>query len=341
MGILLSTILGFIPMLFYATILYWVDRFEKEPLKLLAGMFLWGAFIASIGAFFINTLWGIEIYLLTGSASIYEVTTSLLISPIVEETLKGIAILLIFMLFRDEFDTLLDGIVYAGIVALGFAATENTYYIYNYGYAQGGLSGLISLSFIRIILVGWQHPFYTAFIGLGLGYSRIKKSSTTTIVAPILGWILAVTAHALHNTLALFAQQINGLIFATLIDWSGWFCMVGVIIWAIYRERKWIEIYLKEEVELGTITKHQYYTAKSAYAQTIARLLSITKNRFTATRHFYQLCAELAYKKHQVSYLKENDYHKFILHYRKKLEELQTQAITYPLPATNKQLMVE
>ena len=41
--------------------------------------------------------------------------------------------------------------------ALGFAATENAYYIFNMGYLVNGWQGITQLSVIRILLVGWQH----------------------------------------------------------------------------------------------------------------------------------------------------------------------------------------
>ena len=95
-----------------------------------------------------------------------------------EETLKGLAVLVVFLVFRREFDSVLDGIIYAGVAALGFAATENAYYIYTYGYQESGWSGLLSLTFIRVILVGWQHPFYTAFFGIGLAVARLNRNWT-------------------------------------------------------------------------------------------------------------------------------------------------------------------
>ena len=108
-----------------------------------------------------------------------------------EETLKGLAVLGVFLVFHSEFDSVLDGIIYAGVAALGFAATENTYYIYTYGFQEGGWSGLLSLAFIRVILVGWQHPFYTAFIGIGLAMARLNRNWLVKIIAPLLGLALA------------------------------------------------------------------------------------------------------------------------------------------------------
>ena len=115
--------------------------------------------------------------------------------------LIGLAVLLVFLFFRTEFDSILDGIVYAGVVALGFAATENTIYIWR-GYNAGGWQGLFQLVFIRVILVGWQHPVYTAFTGIGLAFARMNRSVLVKFFAPIIGFSLAMLTHSLHNTLA-------------------------------------------------------------------------------------------------------------------------------------------
>ncbi|MCJ7700424.1 MAG: PrsW family intramembrane metalloprotease [Anaerolineales bacterium] len=172
MGFITSLLFGFVPMLVFSGILYWLDRYEKEPKLVLGVVFTWGAIVAAGAAFLINTILGMGVYSITGSDIFTELTTGSLVAPIIEETLKGLAVLLVYLIFRSEFDSLLDGSVFAGIAALGFAATENSYYIYNYGFLEGGYRDLFQLVFIRVILVGWQHPFYTAFIGIGLALAR-------------------------------------------------------------------------------------------------------------------------------------------------------------------------
>jgi len=51
MGFILSLFFGFVPMLVFAWILYWLDRFEKEPKILLGVVFVWGAMVAAGVAF--------------------------------------------------------------------------------------------------------------------------------------------------------------------------------------------------------------------------------------------------------------------------------------------------
>lgn len=124
-----SGIIGITTSLLFSYVLYWLDRYEKEPILLLGGVFIWGAVVAGGSAFLINTVAGLGVFIFTKSNVATDFTIGSLISPLVEESLKGLAVLGVFLLFRREFDSILDGIIYAGVAALGFAATENIYYL--------------------------------------------------------------------------------------------------------------------------------------------------------------------------------------------------------------------
>jgi hypothetical protein len=219
------------------------------------------------------------------------------IAPVVEESLKGLAVLVVYLLFRSQFDSILDGIIYAAITALGFAATENIFYIYTYGYQAHGWSGLIFLAFIRIILVGWQHPFYTAFTGIGLALSRLNRNMIVKIGAPLVGWMLAIFAHAIHNTISTLFTGIGAFLIGSAIDWSGWLCMFAFALWAINRDRQCNVSFLFDEVGNGLLNPSQYQTACSALKQGIARFKALNSGRYRQTSRFYQLCGELAHKK--------------------------------------------
>jgi protease PrsW len=305
MPLLVSLFFGVVPMFLFAVFIYWLDRYEKEPRLLLGAVFIWGAVIAAGGAFVLNTLFGSGIYAFTESETLTNFTTASIIAPFVEEIFKGLAVLIVFAIFRTEFDSILDGIIYAAIVALGFAATENSYYIYQLGYLEDGWPGLFSLVFIRVVLVGWQHPFYTAFTGIGLAYARLSKGNFNKLVYPILGLSLAMLTHAFHNTVAHLFDEGASWIVGTLFDWSGWLLMFLFILWMIRRERTCLVRHLAEEVDFGRITPQQYKTACSARLQSNARLLSLGRRRYRATNRFYQVCGELSHKKEQLAQLGE------------------------------------
>jgi RsiW-degrading membrane proteinase PrsW (M82 family) len=297
MALLVSIFLGFVPMFLYGLFVYWLDRYEKEPKALLGGAFVWGVVIAGGGAFIINTVLGIGVYVLTESEAATNFTTASIIAPIVEETLKGLAVAVVFFIFRKEFDSVLDGIIYGSMVGLGFSAIENTLYIYRNGYLEGGWQGLFILTIIRVILVGWMHAFFTAFTGIGFALARVSKNVLVKFIAPIVGLSIAIGVHAFHNTFGnvVGSGGLDSLGLTILADMVGYSIMVGIIIWVIVHERNILKKHLAEEVSTGLISQAQYQKSLSP--------LTLTTAGFSgrATSRFYQVLGELAHKKEQVS----------------------------------------
>ncbi|MBI3158827.1 MAG: PrsW family intramembrane metalloprotease [Chloroflexi bacterium] len=306
MAFVAAVLLAFIPAFLYAAWLYWLDHYEKEPKLLLGGVFIWGAVVAAGGAWLVNTIFGIGVYLVTESEGATELVTGSLIAPFSEEILKAFAVLLVFLIFRKEFDSVMDGIVYAGVVALGFAATENVLYMYERGFLEDGWEGLRLIFWLRVVFGAWNHPFYTAFTGIGLALARLNRNWLVKLGAPLAGFGVAVFVHSLHNTLASFVSGMGGLAAVFAVDWLGWLFMFAVILAALWRERVWIRTQLKEEFENGVLSAAQYRTASSAGRRGLALLGAAGGGRFTATRRFYHLCTELAYTKHQRARLGED-----------------------------------
>lgn len=301
MGLLLVVILlSFVPALIYASVIYWLDRYEKEPRLLLGGVFLWGAFVSTFGAIIWSLIFQGTFLLLTQSEAAAEIFGASVVAPVVEETLKGLAVLIVFIAFRREFDSVLDGIVYGGIVGLGFAATENVLYLLSAA-GEDGVGGMVALWVLRVILGGWNHAFYTAFTGIGLALSRLSRSRSVRVAGPLLGIAIAMGAHATHNSIGTLLSDygLAALGVTLLVDWFGWALMLGVIVWALRREGRWMRDYLQEEVQRGVISPAQYTIAISTWAQTGARVRALGSGRYRLIRRFYQLCGELAQKKHQ------------------------------------------
>jgi len=292
---LFACLLSFIPAIFFAGIIYWMDRFEKEPKRLLIGVFLWGAVIAIIGALVSQIILSAGTLALTRSNALTDFLSGSVYAPITEELLKGLAVLLVFLLFRSHFDSILDGIIYAGITALGFAAVENFFYLLDAG-DEGGVSAVFILFFLRVVLGGWNHAMFTAFTGIGLALARLSKNIAVKIIAPLAGLGLAIITHSLHNTLVSIR---GGICLAFVLDWLGWIFIFGLMIWAIRREQKWLAKQLRDEIALGTLSEQQYRTAISGMGRTSAWLSALGSGRVAATRKFYRLLAQLAIKKEQ------------------------------------------
>lgn len=297
MAFFVAVALSFIPAFFYAAIVYWLDRFEKEPLRLLVGAFVWGAFVATMGAIVWTSVLQLGIGLLVGDVAA-DIAGTTILAPIVEEILKGLAVALIFLIFPHEFDSILDGMVYAAITALGFAATENVLYLYFLAYQDGGYPDMFVLFFLRVILGGWGHAVYTAFIGIGLAAARLNPNPIAKLLFPIIGLGVAIFLHALHNGMAVFlvgAAGLSGFVALLLVDWFSWIVALGVVIWAIRREQRWMQDQLRDEVAMGVLSQAQYEAACSIMGQSRARLQG--RN----ARRFYNACANLAQKKHQLA----------------------------------------
>jgi protease PrsW len=326
MPFLVSLFFGFVPMFMFAVLVNWLDRYEKEPKLLLGAAFVWGVVIAGGGAFILNTAFGIGIYALTGSEGAAEFGTTSIVAPIIEEGLKGLAVLAVFLMFRNEFDSVLDGVVYAAVTAMGFAALENVLYIYRNGYLESGWEGLWTLVIIRVVLVGWMHPFFTAFTGIGLAIARMSRNVLVKIIAVPTGYAIAVTAHAFHNTFSGLIGGVEGFVAGTFVDYLGYAAMIVFIIWMIVYERNILKRNLRDEVANGLISQKQY-TSATSFFQTNAHLAALTSGTYRPTARFYQVCGELAHKKEQLARVgDENGNTKIIETLRAELTQLGPQA---------------
>lgn len=297
-----SVALAFAPALLMAAFVYWLDRYEKEPLILLGATFFWGAVVAAAGAYVVNTVFGMGIYVVSGSEGLADQTTATLVAPFVEEALKGLAVLIVFLFFHNEFDSILDGIIYAAITALGFAASENVMYIYERGYLEGGWPALWQMAVIRDVVVAWQHPFFTAFTGIGVAVARMNRQVAVKLVAVPAGYAAAVFTHAVHNTLGSAIGGFEGFALGSLADWSGWIAMLVFIILMIGRERGVLQRQLSGEVSAGVISAAQYLKSLSPFTMSTAVF-----NGGRPAARFYQMCGELAHKKEQLTKIGEED----------------------------------
>ena len=201
-----ATVIAFLPAIIYLMPLIWLDRYDPEPLWLLALAFTWGALVAIIVSFIINTVLGTAVGI-AFSPDAGEAVGSVLSAPIFEEGSKGLGLLVLLLFFRRYFDDILDGIVFAGVIAIGFATVENVLY-YGSAYRSSGWEGIKFLFLLRGILSPFAHATFTSMTGIGCGISRESHNKAVKILAPVVGYFLAVTLHATWNSLAGYSLYI-------------------------------------------------------------------------------------------------------------------------------------
>jgi RsiW-degrading membrane proteinase PrsW (M82 family) len=264
-GVLVGLALAAVPVFVVVPALLWLDRFEAEPTGLLLFAFGWGAAVATLVAILVNST---SIALLKASGG--DVTVgAIVVAPIVEETCKGAAVLLVFLYRRREFDGVIDGIVYAGMAGIGFAFTENVLYL-GRALADSGVDGLAATFVLRCIFGPFAHPLFTMATGVGFGVAVTTRRRAVRYLAPILGWLTAVVLHSLWNLSAV--AGLRGFITAYVVLQVPIFvAALGFALWSRRREGHLIGQHLVVYAETGWLTPAEVEMLASMPARRRAR----------------------------------------------------------------------
>src|SRR6266550_7417020 len=185
-ALLIGLVSATLPVPIYLVLVLWIDRYEAEPFWMLGTAFFWGALVAVFFAYVLNTAGSVVVMLLTNDVRAGETFGAVISAPIVEETAKAVILFIFFFFKKDEFDGVIDGIVYAAMVGLGFAMTENIQY-YGRAVMQAGGGGLTIIFIIRGALAPFSHPMFTSLTGIGLGLARQSRNTIVKIIMPIFG----------------------------------------------------------------------------------------------------------------------------------------------------------
>jgi RsiW-degrading membrane proteinase PrsW (M82 family) len=292
---LVGVVVAFLPAPFYLALWLWLDRYDPEPPWALAGAWLWGAGVATFVSFIINTLAGSLTQAATGSAALATFMSASISAPFVEEFTKGLPVVLILIFFRREFDGVLDGIVYAGVVALGFATVENVLY-YGRNFMAEGLSGLFATFFVRGLLDPFGHSVYTAMTGIGCGIARVTRHKPLRVLAPLAGYAVAVLLHSLWNSVAMLAGGVGLIVYYLLIWVPLLLVFVGTVVWIGFREARLIRQMLDFEVSCRLIDAEQAAIVSSWFKRLGWMFGAVGDGRkFSARRRFLHAATRLAF----------------------------------------------
>ncbi|EWT00986.1 membrane protein [Intrasporangium oryzae NRRL B-24470] len=248
--IITSALMAILPLFVVVPVYLWLDRFEAEPTRYRVFAFLWGALVAVVGAFFLNTF-GLRLLVDAQWTDPLE-TGAVYLAPITEETLKGLGVLLIYLLRRREFDGIVDGIVYGGLIGAGFAFSENILYL-GQAYSTAGSEGLTATFIVRCIMGPFGHPLFTSITGIGIGIAVTTRNPATRVLAIVTGWVCAMILHSLWNLSAL--AGIDGFIQAYVTYQVPLFvAFLGFLVWVRRREGRLIGQYLSPYADAGWLT---------------------------------------------------------------------------------------
>jgi protease PrsW len=262
-------------------LVYFLDLYEREPLSVVLAALIWGAVAATTLAGFANVGWGLVVAR-AGGPEFAARWTAALTAPFVEETLKGLGIVLIYLIVRDEIDDVMDGFVYGAVCGLGFAVVEDVFYFMSVfgGHPSGVLRGFL----LRVVASGlYSHVLYTGLVGMGIGYvvsrrSQVPRHRRVWVCAGLCA--LAVFGHFLWDSplLDLFPRgplTIAGFfqtVLAAAVKGLPLLIFVAVAIWlAQGRERRWLTQSLASEVGGDAISAEELAVLESPSRRRAAR----------------------------------------------------------------------
>jgi RsiW-degrading membrane proteinase PrsW (M82 family) len=301
-GLLLGFVTATIPVPLYIALVLWIDRYEGEPLWMLTTAFFWGALIATFFAFLFNTIMQVVVDALAG-ASAGEAFAAVVSAPIVEETGKALILFIFFFAKKDEFDGVIDGVVYASMAALGFAMFENILY-YGKAAEKGGGEALTAVFILRGFFAPFSHPLFTSMTGIGLGLARQSNNLAIKIITPIIGLSMAIFMHSLWNGSAVFGGSAVLLLIYILVMVPAFFIMLFVISMALRREGQIVREFLVVDLERGFFTEEEYKQLGSIAGRMGSSFNALSSSGYKGWRarmRFNQLASELAFHRSRVS----------------------------------------
>ena len=285
--------IGIVQTLLYLFFIRAIDLYERESLRYVIPVFIWGFAVATTVSLFFNTIASITISGIAGNQAA-SFLTAVFVAPPVEETAKGLALLIAFLVAHVaarrrglvEFAGVMDGIVYGSAVGFGFAIAEDILY---------GLQFGPETFVVRRIFGGFAHAAFTSITGIGIGLIPWVRSGLLKVLLPLIGLLGAIMLHATFNfTATVFGPVAYAAMFVVILLY------LGLIIFWLTMERRTIRDELREEVSAGTITPQEYSILPSYFRKTGYYLGLIFSGRFSTwhrARKVHGAAVELAVSK--------------------------------------------
>ncbi|MCI2229739.1 PrsW family glutamic-type intramembrane protease [Polaribacter sp. MSW13] len=191
--------------------IYFKDKFEKEPIAFLFKNFLLGATVSILITAILGTLVARFIPLTDARSIVQQFFQAFIVVALVEEISKYI-IVKFYAQKNKEFNEPFDGIVYAVMVSMGFAALENVLYVFQHGIATG-----ITRAFTAVP----AHATFAILMGYFMGKAKFSKNKT---LLNLTGLLIATVFHGAYDFF-LFINFVPGITIGAFIS-----LIIGIIL---------------------------------------------------------------------------------------------------------------
>jgi RsiW-degrading membrane proteinase PrsW (M82 family) len=297
-----STLCACVPMFLFLVVVWWLDRYDREPVWLLGLTFLWGSIGAVVGAVIGSAILDQTLHLgllavgaheLASTEAFSSFTSAVVVAPLIEEPCK--AIFLGYVIWNRHFDNMTDGFVYGAAAGLGFGMTENLLYFVSVSHDVHAWGTTVV---IRTFYSAVMHATATAIVGAMLGFARFRGCAAL-IGAGVLGLALAMLVHGLWNGLISVGQLTGGELpfFLDLLL----FPVEVVLVFVVFQICLWDESItirreLLEEADNGLIPTEHAHILSSWFR----RLLRAWVPKGVDHALYVQTATSLALRKRQV-----------------------------------------
>lgn len=196
LGFVVLLIVSLAPIVFLIWYFNRLDRTNPESRRFLWSIFMWGVmvtFVAGVIEWFLDKYF-LGIFFLP---FIQLIVSAFIFTAVVEEALKYWVVkrkAYPHPAFNEHF----DGIIYAVVASLGFAALENLFYVFEHG---------IFIGIVRAMTAVPAHALFGCMMGYYMGLAKFAKTKVQEEKLLRKGLILAIFFHGLYDFL-LFTNPI-------------------------------------------------------------------------------------------------------------------------------------
>ncbi len=298
-GLSISYALIPLPLLWLAY--WWLDRYEPEPRRYKVAAFVWGGVVA------VSIALALQVFL-QRQFDLSDETMASIIAPATEEPAKCLFLVFTFLRARRVIDGMLDGLILAGLVGIGFAFVENIgYYAVSYLGSPdlpmaSGAQGATATFIVRGVFSPFAHPLFTSAFGIALGIAVTRRSRVAKIALFVLGLAGSMLLHGLWNGSLSYG---GGVGFVLVYLMLGVLLVVLATIAIIVRVRqvRTLEQSLSYVAERGWIHPAEIpYLARFSYRRTARRYARAEHGKVTAraVTRYQRLATEMAFLHHRV-----------------------------------------
>ena len=230
-----STLSAVVGLVFLA----WAARLKPTVLSWLAA-FGWGTGGALIFAGYGNTVIDSAVAASNLSDDAVDVVTSVVTGPLVEETGKGIGVLVLVLAARKQLTRPAQGGVIGALVGLGFAWGEDVgYYV---SALEDGMSGLWESFLARALLGAYGHAIFTGVFGYALAWAVLRARNVLVgLLAAAGGFVGALALHAQANGVGFLAPEDSWNLTYGAIEIPVLVVSVALLVWGLRRHQATLE----------------------------------------------------------------------------------------------------